>query len=311
MHADKQVICVDRFFVSPRVGNRLRKPQGQLLNSTFDWMKRRFTSEHNDSDYFQKWIEHAAEVSLQSCSNLSSNVIPNGEINCDSEGWLPLMLAMQTYQIVDQTNETVLVFFGCFACRAAQFCMEGIVQNWDSKLRENITALIGDIAKESEEECSVPKPPTSTELRMKCILSSETILDAIEQVGEKVTRDGPRFLAAVDLALQCEKIGMALFKVHAKNSENCVGIYESKAEAAAMCNHYERLENLSTVVKKQVVSVLVDKNMMRVKELLSLIGGFFRHCQSNARMLSNKRESGFFKKQQTMDLFVNGNSPDF
>ena len=267
-------------------------------------MKRRFASERNGTDcLLKKWVEHTAEVSIRSCSNLSTNSIPNGETTSDHKGWLPLMLAVQTYQIIDQTDEIVLTFFGIFACRAAQLCMEDVVQDWDSKVVHNATVLINEIVKESGEEFSVPKP--SIELRMKCVVTSEITLDAIDKVGEKIILDGPRFLAAVDLAIHCELIGMALFNLNANFSENATGIYESKAEAAAMYDHYERLENLSAIVKKRVVSVLSDKNMMRVKELLSLIGTFFRHCKSNASTLSNKRESGIMK-QQTVHSFMKG-----
>jgi hypothetical protein len=69
--------------------------------------------------------------------------------------------------------------------------------------------------------------------------------------------------------------------------------YSSKIEDATMSNHFERLENLCNALKKRVVSVLVDKNMIRVKELLPLICGFYRECKSKASALANWRESTF------------------
>jgi len=301
------MICRSGIDPSFHAGYRLRQPQGQLINSIFDWMERSFHSKQNGIDYLQKWIEHTAEISTRSCSNLPSTAIRNGESISDNRGWLSLILAIQTYHIVDQTNEIVTVFFAYFVCRAAKLCMEDDVENWDSKVEKNVTALIKDVTKEGEEDFSISRP--SNDLRIKCVVTSEIILESIKQVGEKITRESARFLAAVNLVVCCELIGVALFNFNAKISENPSGIYESKAEAAAMCDHYERLENLSTAVKKLVHSVLSDKNMMRVKELLSLISAFFRHYKSNASTLSNRCGSKA-SKQQRMDVYVKGNSPD-
>ncbi len=272
---------------------RLIGVQGQLLTQIIKWTQRRFEAQSSDNNNFEKWIVHTAEVSLQFCSGLSTDVIPKGEIKCDHKGLLPLSLAVRTFQTIDQSYEHIVQFFAYFSCYAAKLCIGDVTNNWDLTVERNAEALMKDITeKNSLSSSSVP-------LKIKCVVTAEVVLDAIHRVGEEVTRDGPKFLAAVEIAINCEQIGINLFNIHARNIETVGVLYETAEEASGMSNHFERLESLCIGLKKKVVSVLVDKNMMRVKELLSIAGGIYGDYKSKALVLSNRRESIFGKNRQS------------
>lgn len=273
---------------------RLIDVQGQLLTQIIKWTQRKFEAQSSHKNNFEKWIRHAAEVTAQFCSGLSTDIIPKGEMKCDYKGWLPLSLAVRTFQTIDQSYEHIVQFFAYFSCYAAKLCIGDVTSNWDSTVERNAEALMEDITeKKSFSSSNVP-------LKIKCVVTAEVVLDAINRVGEEVTRDGPKFLAAVEIAVNCEQIGITLFNIHTRNIDKSVGVlYETVEEASGMSNHFERLESLCISLKKKVVSVLVDKNMMRVKELLSIAGGIYGDYKSKAKVLSNRRESMFSKNRQS------------
>lgn len=281
-------------------GHRLLQAQGNLLNQIFDWMQLNFETHSADMSYFDKWIEHTAKLSATLCSDFSTDIIPAGETKSDNNGFLPLLLAVRTCQTVDQTKEKVVTFFAFFSCHAAQICMGGVTKDWDSKVETDVHTLVNDIYGNDSSNLA------SNNLRMKCVATAEVILKSIKDVGEEITRNGPHFLAAVDIAVNCEHMGITLFKMNAQNVEKPAGIiYETRSEIEAMNRRFERLEKICNDLKKKVTSVLVDKNMMRVKELLSLIGGIYRDCKNSASSFTDGRES-IFSKQTNMDSYIKG-----
>lgn len=271
----------------------------QLLSTIFDWTQRSFESSATQQN-FDKWIEYSAELSVTSCSGFCTDKILQGEMKSDSKGLLPLLLAVRISQTIDQSNKSTVCFFAYFACRAAKVCFDSTVSNWGVKIEKNAIALAKDI-NDNDSSISLEK-----ELRIQCVVTAEVTLETIEKIGDEITRDGPCFLAAVDIAIHCEQIGIMLFNINAKAADKPVGVlYENKAEAGGMCDHFERMENLCNVLKKRVQSVLVDNNMMRVKELLTLACGIYKSCKDKASSLANRRESLFSNKQAQMETFLN------
>jgi hypothetical protein len=274
---------------------RLLEAHGKLIKQICQWMQHKFENVSTSSSSksiktnanFEKWIDHTAQISTKCCSGFATDFIPRGETKSDSNGWLPLLLAVRTCQTIDKTNESVVAFFAYFACHASRLYMNSIMDNWDEKLEQNMELIRKEINHDGDEDKN-----WRIELKMKCVVTAEVVLESILKVGDEITRDGPRFLAAVDMAVQCEQMGIALFHFHAQISNKSVGtIYRSIAEAGVMAGHFDRLGSHSIILKTKVLSVLVDKNMMRVKELLSLMCGFYRDLKNKAAVLGNRRDS--------------------
>mmetsp|Transcript_15564 Transcript_15564/g.18089 ORF Transcript_15564/g.18089 Transcript_15564/m.18089 type:complete len:855 (+) Transcript_15564:78-2642(+) len=297
-----------------RSGNRLLKAQITLLHSSFDWIQRRYQSTIIESAIsnddrskvpkeFLKWIEYTADLSLKLCSNISGDALSSKDV----KGWLTLVLGVRTCQFINQKDYVAVTFFAIFSCLAVRSCMGAAVNDWDTKVQRHVTAFHKDVKKNGGDTNVSSLPSPSIELRFKCIVTIEIVLNAIIKAGDSITSDGPRFLAGVDMAAHCDQMGLALFKLNIQNLnvEGLGGIYEDKAVAGAMADHFERLENLCNELKKKVFSILVDKNMMRVKELLSLMSGFYRDRKTKANASAKRRESIVAKQSKlSMDLFL-------
>lgn len=287
---------------------RLTQAQAQILNSIFDWMEDKFDiANDSNRDRYHNWIEHAAALSVKLCNNFVTDEVGDG-LDADDKGLFPLALSLRACQMIDQTKENAVRFFATYSRLAAEICMKGIVQDWDSKVESNAKALLEDIHGVSEDDPAISLPIDS---RLLAVATSEVTLESIKRTGESVTRNGPIFLAAVDIVAHCEQMGLMLFYFHSKKVNASVGIYESKDEAGAMSDHFQRLESVCNTLKNEVVQIFVDKNMMRVKELLATMYGFYRECGAKAETLSNRgRDSNISSlRQSSMSMFLKECSP--
>ena len=274
-----------------------------MINSIFDWIGKKFDiSGDANGIRFNTWIQHTSEIAFKLCGNFTTENVGDA-LHEDYLGLLPLALALRSYQTIDQTKETSVRFFAHFSRLAAETCIKDVVENVESKVQMKVKEMLDE--KESK---TVDKLDS---LRFSSVATSEVVLELVIQAGEKITRDGPRFLGAVDMVANCEQIGMMLFRLHANEVKSSVGIYESKEESGIMCDHFERLESLSNDLKKRVMAVIVDKNMMRTKELLATMCGFYGDCKTMAESLSNRtRESTpSSRRQSNMDMFLQESTP--
>ena len=221
-----------------------------------------------------------AGLTFKACSNISTG--ESTPKNADDEkGWLTLALAAKGCHHVQpsRTGSILLIlFFGLLSSHSVKECLAEFSEDWEDHVEacEIYYQMINEKA-----------------FGYHVLASSEAAFQIINEVGSKLTDDGPRFLAAVDMASCTSQMGMVLI---CSNSNEQKDFFDKAIEVDVVCNYYKRLESICNQLKKKVTSVVANPNMRRVKASLSYLSVFYSHCCTMTKSMAGMRE---YNEQQS------------
>jgi hypothetical protein len=259
--------------------------RNNVYSSFFSHIRQIHTiQEHDCSDGFTPFLLELmrlyAEMTYTACGNLSAGG-PNSQDADDEEGWLPLALAAKGCHHVESSrpgSKLLMLFFGLLSSHTAKQCLSEFSQSWENEVKA----------------CKICYEAINEETFGYHILAcSEAAFQIINQAGPGLTDDGPRFLAAVDMASCSSQMGMVLV---CSNSNEQKDFFDKAIEVDIVCNYFKRLEGLCNQLKKKVTSVVADSHMRRVKASLSYLSVFYNHCCTMTKSMAGIRE---FNEQQS------------
>ena len=266
--------------------------RNSIYSSFFSVIDRTYSRQENECTkilvpcVFQL-LSSFSETTLQVCNKFFLDSIESEtEVSGNEDKWSPIALAVKGCHHVHpnaQGSNLSILFFGLLASKGAEQCLTEIAQNWEKCV----------------EECEIRYETIDGAFDYRILARSEAAFQIINQAGPKLTNDGNRFLAAVDLAACSSQMGMI---IACSSSNDRKDFFDKTIEVGVICDYYKRLESLCNQVKKQVNSVLADPNMRRVKALLSYLSVFYGHCCSMSKSLAGIR--AFNQQQGNLESWI-------
>lgn len=236
------------------------------------------TDRSGTDDEVHQLFSAMAHAVCDACSDLSCG-LPKSADEDDINAWLPFALAVRMLPIEHRYGKpsvAAMRFKATVAEFALKKCLE-ITDGWDMRLENEFKHY---------SKCLDDKNLSD---RWRLMMIAEVGLRRVQSVGDEITSDGPRFLTCVEIVGICAELGMALFADVDPSDDGTGGIYKSIAEADAMSQSLESLENLCTQLKKNIKTVFIYPHLRRVKEVLTLLAVYFRHQKVEASEMAQHR----------------------
>lgn len=278
---------IDPFFHS---GMRLEESRVNLFNSFFLWLSRKassFSDKRSIDHIIQDAAGYVLDASIGLSDSLYNNKIDHGDE--DPEGWLPISLILRSYQSPLSHKSSLLIkFYAHFAIVAIRKSFYE-KSEWDVDVVDVASKIMGTSKLANISEVPIPFLCLAfTYVGMGSILNTPT-----------VANDGPRYHCLVELSALCSQIGIALLKRRfvSTESDHPTKVYEDYEEADRL-NHefFEPMENVCEIQKKKITSVISSPHLRRCKELLVILGSFYRALKDDASLFP--RKDGSCKKQK-------------
>jgi len=285
--------------------SRLEESRVKLFDAFFHWISRKATV-LNDSAKVHLILKHAADRALEACSGLADSSYNDKieEGDADLQGWLPISLVLRSFQFPICSQSPLLVeFYANFGMFAVRKCFHEI-SDWDAQ----ILHVVSDFIMVSSES-SKPDTISVVPLPFLCLATCHVVMHAMDILIPSVTNDGPRFHCLVELAALCTQIGLSLLQLRSDatgTSKNI--IYGNGDEADRFRYYFEDLEGICDSLKKKITSVFSFPHFRRCKELIVILGSYYRSLKDDASSVARttgsekKRKvqselSGFLKKE--------------